>query len=439
MRSEILQRSVDFIGPWLQQRAEDENTPGLAVMISSTEGDLWTSTTGYADIEQGIPLTINHRFPAASQTKTFTALATLQLAQADVLQLIDPVCQYVPEIMDGVPFDPAKLTIDSLLTHTAGLPRDGQDSDYWAQRRPFPTTKDVIATIQTEGIFMEHTGRMKYSNLGYSLLGLCLERAAQQPYEAIIDEQIVQPLGLTSTSFQPTSVPHATGYGRQDSRGKRSRLLPPIDTAAYAPATGVYSTLHDLSTLYTALSSSNGAIESVVRQAILRPRVTVAHGKELQYGYGLDIGNLNGRAITGHGGGYPGFTSKTITEQLHGLTVSVLTNCIDGNALHAAIGIVDVVDFFARNGVGGMMEQFNTYASDIWRDRQIVSTDKRIVSIDSHSWYPFESTEELVYVDDATLRISKADGFASEGELVLFYNDRIRYAGRTMMRSATTQ
>jgi D-alanyl-D-alanine carboxypeptidase len=436
MRSDIGQRIIDFAGPWHIERVEDEHIPGLAMMISSADGDVWTSCVGYADMEQGVLLTPDHRFPAASQTKTFTALATLQLARDNILHLSDPVSQYVPEIMGHEQIDSKKITIDNLLTHTSGLLRDGHDCDYWAQIRPFPTTDEMLASIRSEGILPEQAGRMKYSNIGYALLGLCLERATQKSYEAIIDERIVQPLGLVSTSFQPTYESHATGYGRQDSLGKRRRIPALFDNAAYTPATGIYSTVRDLSTFYTALSSINGPLDPIVREAINRPRVTVDYDKELKYGYGVDIGRLNGRAIIGHGGGYPGFTSKTITEQLHGLTVSVMTNCIDGNALHSAIGMMDVIDFFARNGVGETVKQFNTYVSDIWRDRQVVATNKTIVSIDSHSWFPFRSTEELLYVDDATLRISKTNGFESEGELVHFYTDRIRYAGRTMMKSS---
>jgi len=180
--------------------------PGVQAAVL-TEGTVALSSAyGVADLATGTPLTPSHLFHVASHSKTFTATVVHQLAEAGRLRLDDPVGQWLPDL-DGSPV--AAVTLRALLCHGGGVVRDGRDGDFWALHRAFPDAAGLVAVARDEGAVLPANERFKYSNIGYSLLGLVIEAVTSRPYAEVVRDQVIGRLGLTrpQTCRAPVETP----------------------------------------------------------------------------------------------------------------------------------------------------------------------------------------------------------------------------------------
>ena len=151
---------------------------------------------GVANIETGEPLTSRHLFRVASHSKTFTATAILQLAQSRALRLDDAASDYVPALRGS---DLEEVTVRDLLGHSAGIIRDGLDGDYWQHSRPFPDEDELVGILLNEGKVLERNEKFKYTNIGYSLLGMIVAAASGRSYNQYVSDEICARLGLANT------------------------------------------------------------------------------------------------------------------------------------------------------------------------------------------------------------------------------------------------
>ena len=149
---------------------------------------------GLADLGTGEALTPRHRFRTGSHSKTFTAAGIMLLRERGRLGLDDAVGRHVP----GLHADTAAATIGQLLSHSAGVTRDGPDSGQFTDRRPYPDAAEVLATL-AEAPPIPAGSRFKYSNHGYALLGRVIERVTGEPYAAWIRREVVDAFGLDET------------------------------------------------------------------------------------------------------------------------------------------------------------------------------------------------------------------------------------------------
>jgi len=163
---------------------------------------------GLADRARGIPVTASTAFDIGSNTKDFTKMAILQLADAGKLRLADPLSKY----FDGVPPDKAAITIAQLLIHTAGLPLySGPDDEVL-------TRDDFLKRIFAAKLIAEPGREENYSNPGYSLLAAIIEKVTGGSYEQYVSEFILKPAGMTETGYvlpkwKPGQIAHAYSEG----------------------------------------------------------------------------------------------------------------------------------------------------------------------------------------------------------------------------------
>ena len=138
-----LKSAADYIPQWLDYQMRLSEQPGCVIAIAHKGRVILEEAFGVADISTGKTLTPRHRFRVASHSKTFTSAAVFKLREAGLLRLDDPAGRYVRGLHPAV----AEATLNQLLSHSAGLIRDGVDAGQWQDRRPFLGEKELRAAL----------------------------------------------------------------------------------------------------------------------------------------------------------------------------------------------------------------------------------------------------------------------------------------------------
>jgi CubicO group peptidase (beta-lactamase class C family) len=430
---------VAYADAWVAYRQQARDLPGVVVAIRSGTETVFAKGYGLADIETETPMTPGHVFRIASHSKTFTATAIMQLVEAGRLRLDDPLAQQVPWLRDQPAL--AGLTIRQALNHTAGITRDGADCDYWGLDRPFPDAAELRQLTEQDGAVLDANERFKYSNIGYSLLGLVVEAASGTPYNDYVRRNIVERLGLSDTG--PETDPSvrsrlATGY-TAPRLGLPRRALEDVPTGAMSPATGFYSTAEDLCRYGAAHTMGNTTLLSdASKREMQQPYWTVEQADE-QYGLGLVVTCIGERRMVGHGGAFPGFSSRTLIDPRDQLVVVVLVNSCgpDGLAAPMAASIVKIINFALQQAPRGSaeLERFTGRFVNLWGVSDVAAFGNRLVLLHPDLDDPVQRVTDLEVLDGDTLRMTSTNGYGSPGETVRYERDgdgqiqRVRIGG----------
>lgn len=176
-RPDWLAPALAYVEFWLGYQMRATEQPGVALAIALKGEVALDLAFGWADQAAGEALTPRHRFRVASHSKSFTATAILKLREQGRLKLDDTAGQYV----SGLHPEIAAATLTQLLSHTAGILRDGPDAAYWVDRKPFLDDAELRAELALAPA-ISATTRLKYSNHGFGLLGLVIEAVTGEPY-----------------------------------------------------------------------------------------------------------------------------------------------------------------------------------------------------------------------------------------------------------------
>jgi D-alanyl-D-alanine carboxypeptidase len=431
-----LDEAVAFSQMWLEVIEETRDIPGFVVAVAHRGTVLMNRAYGWANLELGEPMTPDHVFRIASHSKTFTATVVMMLA----------ALRWVPWLPQNVDPRWQTVTVRQLLSHGAGVVRDGLDSNFWVLGEPFPDAPRFRQALLETGLMVEPNTRLKYSNFGYTVLGMVIEAVTGQSYHDAVTERIIQPLKLDSTFpeyFPELDARLARGYGRRERLQEPRLALPHIDTAAMAPATGFCSTSADLCTYFTAHAVGSGKLLSDESKKEMQRRQWNAKlpGQETKRGYGLGfiVDEMGSRPVLGHSGGFPGFITQTMMDPGDGLVVSVLTNAIDGPAADILQGIFHIVQYFAEHGAADdSLRQFAGRYINLFNRRAFVAAGAHLVSVDPAAWKPFACGVDVLEPDgEGAFRIVDTGSFGSEGEEVRFTVQdgavsQVSYAGSTL-------
>lgn len=451
MNKQALGQSVKYIKSWLRFRYEQEEIPGFVVAISHKGKVLLSEAHGHADVEKKIKMTPNHIFRIASHSKTFTATALMQLQEQGELRIDDYVTDYLPWLKDHTDKRWQKVTIRQLMSHGAGVIRDGLDADYWQLERPFPDTDTLKKELLEAKLIIDTNKKLKYSNFGYSLLGMLIEAVSGEPYNDYVTAHIVKPLGLQNTGpeYRPEiNSQLVTGYARREATKTRLPIAH-VDTQSMSPATGFYATAEDLCIYFSAHSVGSGKLlddESKKEMQRVQWHAKVpGQSNHEDYGLGMEIEYLGERTTISHGGGFPGHITKSIADPKDDLVVVVLTNCLGGPASALAKSIYNIIDYYqdntspvkSKHGINTLLQ--GRYMN-LWSVTDVVVIGDKAVCI-YPGWQPFSQPEKLEYVSDTTLKITETGSFDSEGELIHFALkdgkvSLMNYGGSTMWPEA---
>ena len=286
-----------------------------AVLVTRHGKVLLQDAWGRADRKAGVANTPATRFRIGSMNKMFTAVATLQLAEAGKLKLDDPIGAHLADYPNKEVA--ANVTVRHLLTHTGGT-GDIFGPEFEEHRLQLREHRDYLKLYGRRGLTQEPGARFEYSNYGFVLLGALIEQVTGGSYDDYVRDHVFRRAGMRSTGARPESVDvpdRAVGYLRAS---PGSDWAPNTDTLPWrgTAAGGGYSTVGDMLRFAQALDSGRLISEATLAEAT-RPH-------QQQYGYGFDVQGQGRLRSYGHGGGAPGMNGELrIFPQLGYVVVSL--------------------------------------------------------------------------------------------------------------------
>lgn len=404
--------AIDYYADWVAFRQQYLRIPGVQVAVRVAGREALAKSFGLADVEHNVPLTNAHLFRVASHSKTFTATAVLRLAERGALRLDDTAGHWLPWLEDAKsPL--ADATVRELLSHASGIIRDGSEGDFWHLDKAFPDRDALRGEILSgTAAVLPGNQRFKYSNIGYGLLGLIIEAASGESYNALLQREIVDRLGLRDTGAEidpARSGEFATGYTALSYAPQRV----PIDhvgTGALSPATGFFSNAGDLANYFSTHAFGDTRLLGDDAKRRMQQPLWDSDESGGRYGLGLGIRKIGERTVVGHSGGFPGFTSMTLVDPKANVTVSVLTNAIDGQAGQLVQGAFHLINLAGKPAAQDapsprQLKRFTGRYATLFSLVDIVLLGNRLYMIPPTSPDPAAAAVPLAYVDAHTLRV----------------------------------
>jgi CubicO group peptidase (beta-lactamase class C family) len=415
-----LQPAIGYIHDWIEFQVRASRQPGCIIAIAHRGKVVAEYAFGHANLASGEKLTPRHRFRIASHSKGFTAAGIMILRERRKLRLDDPVGQYVKDLHPQV----AETTIAQILSHSAGLVRDGVDSGQFIDSRPYLTEKELLAELKLPTAIEPNT-RFKYSNHGYGLLGFLIEAITGEPYCVWIEREIVGAVGLRETAPNmpiAKGVPFARGHSRRLPADRRLVIPGDNPTNAITPAAGFVSTAADTASFFAQLASNakRSVLSAASRKEMTRKQWRIPHSSlEAYYGLGIMSGNTAGWDWFGHGGGFQGYISRTCVIPACDVTITILTNSIDGWAPSWIDGAMHILRAFQTRGAPKRrIRDWTGRWWTVWGAIDLVPMGNVVVAANPHLTNPFMDATEIEVTGRDSGRIALAGGYASHGELV---------------------
>ena len=411
--------ALAYIPLWLDHQMRVSEQPGCAIAVAWKGEVLLEAAFGHADLAAGETLTPRHRFRVASHSKSFTAAAILKLREQGRLKLDESVGIYV----DGLHPEIASATLAQLLSHSAGIVRDGPDCAYWVDRAPFLDEASLRAELAAPAAIDANT-RLKYSNHGFGLAGLAVEAITGEPYGVWVKREIVDAAGLTETTPEvagsDAGAPLARGHSGKTLLGRRLVFPGDWPTNALAAATGFVSTAADLARFFAQLSP---AAETSILSVASRREMSRSQWEDKwslapqKYGLGTISGQFDGWDLFGHSGGFQGYITRTAVAPEHDLSLSCLTNASDGPSHFWLEGALAILKRFKEDGAPkAELADWSGRWWSVWGPTDLLPVgDKVVVSMPGLT-NPVAKATELTVTGPDEARISQAGGFANYGE-----------------------
>jgi CubicO group peptidase (beta-lactamase class C family) len=320
------------IDEYISRQMDSQHIPGLSIAVVRAGKLVAAKGYGKASVELDAPATPETLYALASVSKQFTAAAILLLVEAGKIGLNDPLTNY----FSWLPSEWSEVKVPHLLTHTSGIPEEQYKGDFLEWERQEHKQEDIVRTAF--GPLLARPGeKFQYSNTGYRLLGMLIEKVSGQSYWDFLEEHIFHPLGMTATrNSDPQTVitNRARGYGVSD--GRLINRDPVTASSAFAQGALISSVL-DMAKWDAALNS-----EVLIKKSSLEQMwtpVRLNDGTTSNYGFGWFLRPVKNHKAVGHGGDMPGFTSfiwRFIDDRL---TVVVLANCEPAQTARIALGV----------------------------------------------------------------------------------------------------
>lgn len=371
-----------FVDDWLVS----EGVPGAGVAVVDGEETVYAAGFGARDLESNAPATAGTLFGIGSATKSFTALAVMQLVEDGAVGLDDPVSGYVDFLADA-PGDP--VTVRDLLTHSSGMPSDDSATALLVRKI---LGSGVEVPVSSRADFRRHVNgaadrrvtdgaRHRYYNSGYVVLGRLVEAVTGRSYPAHVEAAILDPLGMERATFDATAHADdddaATVYFR-DEEGLQPTPYP-FDDHVH-PAGGLVAPVSEVAR-YLAMQANGGRLGDVrLLDADLAAAMHEGHvhrmpyldGSAERYGYGWILRPLLGDTLVGHGGSVAVSTAWIGYLADAGLGVVVACNAAsEAHPMHVGPAILailrgetpaDAVPFYAlraqQSAVAGRYEGY---------------------------------------------------------------------------------
>ncbi len=305
----------------LEAELHSKNIPGAAVVVVQGDHVLYSHAYGVANAETKTPVTTDTLFRLGSTTKMFVADAVLQLKL--------PLDKPIGEIANDLPPPLRKLTLEQLLTHTAGLredaPMQGPLDESALHARVRAMSDDAFFTTPGEV--------MSYANPGYVIAGDVIASASGKSFSEAMDELVLRPNGMTHSTFRPlVAMTHPLAVGHDGMKVMR----PFAEHAGNYPPGSLFTSADDLGKFLIALLNR----DALLLERMASPRAKVAP-QDRHYGYGLLVQDYRGTRLAVHTGARAGYGSIIMILPKERVAVAILANRTGAILSGTAFEIID--------------------------------------------------------------------------------------------------
>jgi CubicO group peptidase (beta-lactamase class C family) len=283
----------------VREAQSEQRIPSISAAAIGNGEVVWQEALGVADVDRGVEASTDTQYRIGSITKTFTAVAVMQLRDAGELELDDPLSKHISEAAHGQP------TLRRMLSHLSGLQREMPG--YVWETLEFPDREGLVSGLADAEQVLRPGARWHYSNLAFALLGEVVARRSGLEYEEYVRGRLLEPLGLERTTFEQAQ-PAANAYFVEP----YADAVRPEQNAikgAFAAAGSLWSTTGDICRWGTFLV--DGAEGVLAKETVeeMRRFQAMADLEEWKLGWGLGLMLLreDDRIFVGHGGAMPGF------------------------------------------------------------------------------------------------------------------------------------
>jgi CubicO group peptidase (beta-lactamase class C family) len=333
----IVEKLDALFAPWNRNDA-----PGLVVGVAKDGAVLYRRGFGMASLESFAANTPKTRMRIGSTSKHFTCLLALLLAEDGKLEIDAPVRRYIPELI-GPAGDP---TLRQLMHHRGGVRCHLELAALSYGMTPPPIGSALAYQIRAAGRSFAPGEAMLYSNGGYHLLSIAIERAGGAPFEDLLRQRLFEPVGMPDTASIPSDydiVPGAaTLHSPRPGGGWRRGLFVSEENRGEG---AIISTIDDMLRWAAHLGRRDRFGSAATWQALMTapPHADGSRGA-FDYAFGLALAPYRGVATISHSGGVIGGTSQMLIAPDHGLEIVILANGAEGaNPSKLATDVVDIV------------------------------------------------------------------------------------------------
>ncbi len=334
---------------WLDAQRAYEQIPALSAAVVHDQEVVWNTAMGMAHPDRGVPATDETLYSICSISKLFTSVAIMQLRDQGLVDLRDPVSKHLPwftlaQRYEGSP----PVTIEGILTHSAGLPRES-DHPYWTGPDfPFPTSQEIRDGVAHQETLYPAREYFQYSNLGLTLAGEIVAARSGMSYHDYVRQNVLGPLGMDDT-FSEIPAEHrggrlATGYGAPTRDGTREEVAF-FQARGIAPAAGFASTALDLARFASWQFRLSGKANEVLSAHTLDEMQRVHYVDpewNIFWGLGFSVSRRNDKTFVGHGGSCPGFRSQLVLQTDEKIATVFMASAMVNAGMYAN-GVYDLV------------------------------------------------------------------------------------------------
>jgi len=295
----------------IKRELKAKNVPAFSIALVDKDGIVWAKGFGFQDADKKIPADARTIYRVGSVSKLFTDTAIMQLVEDGQLSLDAPVTDYLPNFTPDNPFGSA-VTLRRLMSHRSGLVREPPVGHYFDPTEP--PVDQIVESLNETSLVYEPDTKTKYSNAAITVVGHVLEEQRKLPFAKAIEESILAPLEMTSSSFElrkPLDSYLADAWmwsydGRQ--------FPAPTFTIGTVPAGNLYSNVLDLANfLQMILNDGRWRDQQIIDTDTLAQMTTAPESTEddeVRYGIGFRVDELDSHKLIGHGGLVYGFSTQ---------------------------------------------------------------------------------------------------------------------------------
>jgi CubicO group peptidase (beta-lactamase class C family)/D-alanyl-D-alanine dipeptidase len=325
---------AESLRPQIAAEMEDKGLPAVSIALVDDQRIVWAEGFGFADLAGDRPVTQETVYRIGSVSKLFTDIAIMQEVEAGVVDLDAPVTDYLP---DFAPANPSgtPITLRQLMSHRSGLVREPPVGHYFDSTEP--TLAATVASLDDTALVYPPESHLKYSNAGVAVVGFVLETVQGEPFPVALRRDVLEPLGMTSSAFEPTAEIEARlAQGLMWGLDGREFAAPTFELGM-APAGSMYSTVTDLGLFISALLAGGAGVNGRIPGPEALEQMWTPQIGDLEQGAAMGIGfllsRLDNHLRVGHNGAIYGFATELAVLPEEKLGVAVVASKDAANAV----------------------------------------------------------------------------------------------------------